>query len=221
MLPVCRCSLSALTTGKAMETELKASQHPLDKFAYCPVCGCRRFDVATVKSKRCADCGFELFMNPSASVAVFIRNGEGELLFVVRGCEPAKGTLDLPGGFTDIGETVEEAVRREVMEETGHDGFVLRMPRRRPDRTSCQRRCRCLPVAETVGSEGLRDRPGQHPARNDALCGRTALNSERALRTVRTTSAPHNDCCKRQAEVLLPTVAAFFVPENDCRVLFL
>lgn len=119
MLPVCRCSLSALTTGKAMETELKASQHPLDKFAYCPVCGSRRFDVATVKSKRCADCGFELFMNPSASVAVFIRNGEGELLFVVRGCEPAKGTLDLPGGFTDIGETVEEAVRREVMEETG------------------------------------------------------------------------------------------------------
>ena len=79
MLPVCRCSLSALTTGKAMETELKASQHPLDKFAYCPVCGCRRFDVATVKSKRCADCGFELFMNPSASVAVFIRNGRIDL----------------------------------------------------------------------------------------------------------------------------------------------
>lgn len=33
--------------------------------------------------------------------------------------EPAKGTLDLPGGFIDMNETGEEGVSREVEEETG------------------------------------------------------------------------------------------------------
>ena len=71
------------------------------------------------KAKQCQACGFVYYFNPSSAVACFIRNARGELLLVRRGKEPAKGTLDLPGGFVDMFETGEEAARREVREETG------------------------------------------------------------------------------------------------------
>lgn len=94
--------------------------HPLDKFQFCPVCGSPRFEVHNFKSKHCADCGFTFYANPSAATAAFIlRNGRQELLVARRGKEPAKGTLDLPGGFVDMDETVEEGMRREIREETG------------------------------------------------------------------------------------------------------
>ena len=41
------------------------------------------------------------------------------MLVATRAKEPAKGTLDLVGGFVDMEETIEEGMRREIMEETG------------------------------------------------------------------------------------------------------
>lgn len=93
--------------------------HPLDKFRYCPVCGSARFEENNEKSKRCAQCGFTYYFNSSAATVAFILNSRGELLVCRRAKEPAKGTLDLPGGFIDMYETGEEGVSREVREETG------------------------------------------------------------------------------------------------------
>lgn len=93
--------------------------HPLDKFDYCPKCGSRHFDVNDEKSKKCDNCGFIYYMNPSTATAAFILNENNELLVERRGKEPAKGTLDLPGGFVDMNETAEEGVIREIREETG------------------------------------------------------------------------------------------------------
>ena len=93
--------------------------HVLDKFKFCPVCGSQHFEINNFKSKKCKDCGFTYYLNPSSATVAFILNEKEELLVVRRKNEPAKGTLDLPGGFVDMDETGEEGVAREVKEETG------------------------------------------------------------------------------------------------------
>lgn len=94
-------------------------KHPLDKFVFCPVCGSKHFEINNFKSKKCQDCGFTYYANPCAATAAFILNDRQELLVVRRAKEPAKGTLDLPGGFVDMYETAEEGMCREIKEETG------------------------------------------------------------------------------------------------------
>lgn len=94
-------------------------EHPLELFGYCPRCGSNRFGIHDFKSKKCDDCGFVLYFNPIAATVAVIINENNELLVARRAKEPAKGTLDLPGGFADSFETAEEGVAREVAEETG------------------------------------------------------------------------------------------------------
>jgi ADP-ribose pyrophosphatase YjhB (NUDIX family) len=91
--------------------------HFSTKFRYCLACGSANFVANDEKSMRCADCRFVYYINPSAATAAFITNAEGELLVCRRGKDPAKGTLDLPGGFADINETAEQAIAREIYEE--------------------------------------------------------------------------------------------------------
>jgi len=55
---------------------------------------------------------------PVVGVAAVVFGGE-EVLLVRRGQEPARGVWSLPGGAVEVGETLAQAVVREVREETG------------------------------------------------------------------------------------------------------
>jgi len=100
--------------------------HLLDKFRYCPACGSANFNVNDTRSKCCDDCGFTFYLNASASTAAFIINNKNELLVEQRAFEPAKGTLDLPGGFVDPGESITDGMLREIKEEIGVEGIIKR-----------------------------------------------------------------------------------------------
>ena len=113
-------------------------EHPFSQFKYCPKCGSVHFEINNEKSKRCADCEFVYYFNTSAATVALIMNERNELLVCRRAKDPAKGTLDLPGGFIDMAETGEEGVSREVKEETGLDvkdaegGYMFTYKRENP-----------------------------------------------------------------------------------------
>src|SRR5215467_2869257 len=56
---------------------------------------------------------------PALTVDCVVIDGAGRLLLIRRKNPPYAGKYALPGGFVDVGETVEDACRRELMEETG------------------------------------------------------------------------------------------------------
>ncbi len=83
---------------------------------FCGVCGAS-MEMKTDISKRCTNCGKEVWPQLATAIIVLIHRGEEVLLVHARNF---KGDFyGLVAGFVETGENLEEAVRREVMEETG------------------------------------------------------------------------------------------------------
>lgn len=89
-------------------------------FRYCPSCGSPAIQFEERKKFRCPDCGFVYYHNTAAATGCVVSNGEA-IVLLVRAVDPAKGKLDLPGGFVDPGEGALEGLRRECREELGWD----------------------------------------------------------------------------------------------------
>ena len=80
---------------------------------------------------------------PLLAVDCAVFDARGRVLLVRRGNPPFKGCRALPGGFVEVGETVEAACRRELEEETGVRARKLQLvgvysdPRRDPRGHTC------------------------------------------------------------------------------------
>src|SRR5689334_1645197 len=106
---------------------------PEPSIRHCPRCAAESLTWHSATNFECRACGFMLFLNIAAAVAVIIES-QGKILFGIRKNDPGKGMLDLPGGFVDAGENAEDAACREVREETGVDIGGLRYLTSLPNR---------------------------------------------------------------------------------------
>jgi ADP-ribose pyrophosphatase YjhB (NUDIX family) len=97
-------------------------------FTFCPACASKKIIFSGGNVFRCPDCGFVYYHNTAAATGCIICvsenafecNGSTErLLFLVRNKDPAKGKMDLPGGFVDPGEGILDGLYRELREEIG------------------------------------------------------------------------------------------------------
>jgi len=87
------------------------------KNSYCSYCG-TKYSFEALWPRDCPGCGNRSYQNPLPVVVVLLPAGGG-IIGVRRNIEPQKGTLTLPGGFLDLGESWQEGGSRELREETG------------------------------------------------------------------------------------------------------
>ena len=85
---------------------------------FCGACGSRMRHKEDERAMRCAQCGALVYPRISPAVIVGVLDGD-RILLTRYANRPNSQLTALIAGFIEIGETLEEAVRREVLEEVG------------------------------------------------------------------------------------------------------
>lgn len=84
---------------------------------FCGVCGAP-MKLHTDISKRCTNCGKEVWPTPATAIIVAITRNNNQEILLVQSKNFRSDYMGLVAGFLETGETLEECVHREVMEET-------------------------------------------------------------------------------------------------------
>lgn len=106
-----------------------------DDWAFCPRCTGllgHAPDESQEQRLHCPRCGLVLYDNPAPTAGAIVVRDDSHVLLVRRARPPGEGMLDVPGGFVEPGETGEQTVIRELLEETGYQievtDFVASLP---------------------------------------------------------------------------------------------
>jgi ADP-ribose pyrophosphatase YjhB (NUDIX family) len=99
-------------------------------YRHCPRCGAalgeRRLVTHEPPRLVCGTCGFVFYLDPKVAVGAICRL-PGGIVLLRRGIDPGYGKWVFPGGYVDRGETLEEAARREALEEIGAEVAIVRL----------------------------------------------------------------------------------------------
>ena len=100
----------------------------MKKLIYCSRCG-EENNFSYIDGAiryHCPKCKAIHYQNPKPTATLICLKND-EILFVKRAFDPGKGQWSLPGGFLELGETLEQGAIRELKEETNLDGEVIKL----------------------------------------------------------------------------------------------
>ena len=94
-----------------------ASLNPaLEDARFCPRCA-RPAQVTFPRELRCDACGYRALWSPEPVVAAIPRDDDGRIWLLRRTLHEGAGRWTFPGGYVELGESVEDAAVRETREE--------------------------------------------------------------------------------------------------------
>lgn len=96
---------------------------------YCPHCAepVVKRQIEGKERDLCMKCATVFYENPLPVACAIVANDNREVLLVRRKHEPYKGMWCLPIGFAETGEEVKDAALRELEEESGVKGEIVRL----------------------------------------------------------------------------------------------